>query len=473
MMKTALELSDAIKSKDMSCVELMQKTLSQIDQVNPRINAIVNRVDPERALQQAKQADTDLASGNYRGWMHGFPHAVKDVANLAGFLTTLGSPLSQNWGVSQSDDIAIARIRKQGAIFIGKTNVPEFGLGSHTYNTVYGTTANAFDETLTAGGSSGGAAAALATGLLPVADGSDMMGSLRNPAGFNNVVGFRPSLGRIPVDNGSNDLFFGQLSSLGPMARTVADTAMLYRTMAGADRRAPLSMQPTPQHPLCHKPASADKIRIGWLSDYDGYLATEPGVISLCEIALKRLNDAGCTVSPAQITFSMEELWQSWLVSRQWVLGNGYRGLFQNTDNHEYIKPEALWEMSRGQNLSGQALYAASSSRSNWFRAVNKCFEQFDILALPAAQVFPFPKAQHWPEEINGTVMDTYHRWMEVVIGPSLCGCPVISLPAGFDCHGRAMGIQFMAPIGEDDKLLQFAMTYEAINPWAQHYADM
>jgi amidase len=467
---SAAELSRDIKSKKISCVELMQLTLDRIARLNPGVNAIVGLAEAEPLLAEAKAADEALSKGEYHGWMHGFPHAVKDLANLRGFVTSFGSPLHKD-NVALQDDLAVQRIRQQGAIFIGKTNVPEFGLGSQSYNPVYGATGNAFDATLTAGGSSGGAATALALGLLPVADGSDMMGSLRNPAAFNNVIGFRPGLGRVPAQN--TDLFFDQLSTSGPMGRTVEDVSLLFSTLAGFDSGVPLSCQPELSPLTAELPVPATEFRVGWLADYNGYLPMEAGVLDLCAQCLQRLDTAGMNVEPVDLKFPMAWLWQSWLSLRQWKNSNRYGPLYDDQRQREQLKPEMIWEIEQGKGLSGAELYKACSVRSDWYRLIDKTFQDCDILALPSAQVFPFSIEQHWPDEIAGKSMDTYHRWMEVVIGGSLSGCPVISLPAGFDPSGRAMGIQFMAPMGEDEKLLQFALRYEEINPWAQHYSAL
>lgn len=293
MFLSAVELSRAIASKELSCVKVMEDTLEHIATLNPTLNAIVAMADAEQLIAQAHLADEALKRGEYWGWMHGIPHAIKDLANLQGFVNSFGSPIYKDNKALQ-DDIFVGRIRAQGAIFVGKTNVPEFGLGSQSYNQVYGSTKNAFDSTLTAGGSSGGAAAAIASGMLAVADGSDMMGSLRNPAAFNNVVGFRPGLGQVPSIKG--DLFFEQLPIEGPMARTVTDLIALYTTMAGPDNRAPLSLQKQIEPPETYQGLDLSKARIGWMADFDHYLPMEQGILDHCETALKKLEKAGCTL---------------------------------------------------------------------------------------------------------------------------------------------------------------------------------
>ncbi|MDJ0819593.1 MAG: amidase family protein, partial [Desulfobacterales bacterium] len=272
---SAVELSDAIKDKVVSCVDVMQSYLAQIDKVNPRFNAIVSLRNRDELISEAAKKDSELAKGLYHGWMHGFPHAVKDVAATKGIPTTMGSPLLAN-DITKHDAIFVERLKKAGAIIIGKTNTPEFGLGSQTYNNVFGTTYNAYDPKLCAGGSSGGAAVALATRMLPVADGSDMMGSLRNPAAFNNIIGFRPSFGRVP-HGPTTEIFLQQLGYDGPMGRTVRDTAMLLSTMAGFDSRMPLSIGEDPQQFAGSLQADMEGRKIAWLGDFNGYLPTEQG----------------------------------------------------------------------------------------------------------------------------------------------------------------------------------------------------
>ena len=287
---TSSQLSSAIRQRQLSCREVMQAYLERISRYNPVYNAIVGMPAQETLTRQAAAADKALDRGEYWGWMHGMPHAVKDLANVRGLVNSRGSPIFANT-VSKTDELFVDRIRRQGAIFIGKTNVPEFGLGSHSYNPVYGTTRNAYNTELCAGGSSGGAACAMATHMVPGADGSDMMGSLRNPAAYNNVIGFRPSQGRVPHPGA--DLFFQQLGYEGPMGRCVEDTIRLLGTMSGYDARAPMSLR---DRVAGFRPAARTELKqykVGWMGDYDGYLSTEPGLLALCERALTQLSLQG------------------------------------------------------------------------------------------------------------------------------------------------------------------------------------
>ena len=312
---SAAQLSSAIRSGQVSCVETMQAYLERIETFNAVFNAIVSMLDADTCLGEARRADGELARGEYRGWLHGIPHAVKDLANAAGLPTSLGSPIFAGT-MPEADDLHIARVRNAGAIFIGKTNVPEFGMGSQSYNSVFGVTRNAYDPALAAGGSSGGAAVGMATHMLPIADGSDMMGSLRNPAAFNNVIGFRPSQGRVPRT--PDDLFYNQLSTNGPMGRNVEDTIRLLDTMAGFDPRAPMMMRDELPVFDAYRVRELEGLRIGWMGDYDGYLATEPGVLDLCERSLAVLESHGARVENVLPDFDMDRLWQCWLTLRHW-----------------------------------------------------------------------------------------------------------------------------------------------------------
>ncbi|MCO5397638.1 amidase [Ralstonia soli] len=462
----ATQLAVAIGSKAVSCREVMQAYLAQIDRMNPKVNALVSLQNRDDLLKQADERDAQLARGQRMGWMHGFPQAPKDLASTKGIVTTQGSPIFKDY-VPKADAIVVERARKAGAILIGKSNTPEFGLGSHTYNTVFGTTGNAFDPTKSAGGSSGGASVALALRMLPVADGSDMMGSLRNPAGWNNIFGFRPSFGRVPYGP-TNEVFYQQLGYEGPLARNVTDLAMLLSVQAGADSRVPLSIQQDPAiftRPLKRAFKGA---RIGWLGNYNGYLPMEPGVMELSTRALKHFEAIGCTVEAVQPDYPMEKLWQTWLTMRAFLVAGVAGGLYADPKKRAMMKPEAIWEIENGLKLTAAEVYQASINRSAWYQALNTLFQQYDYLVLPSAQVFPFDAKLHWPKEINGKPMDTYHRWMEVVIGGSLSGLPVLNVPAGFGPTGLPMGLQVMGPAQADLSVLQIGYAYEQASGYAK-----
>ncbi|MBK5410154.1 amidase [Pseudomonas sp. TH34] len=462
----AIELSQAIHARQVSCHEVMQAYLAQVERFNPTVNALVSLRSHEEVLAEASQRDRELDQGQSRGWMHGMPQAIKDLAATQGLRTTLGSRLFAEH-IPQEDAISVARVRASGAVIIGKTNVPEFGLGSQTYNSVFGTTGNAYDPRLVAGGSSGGAAVALALRMLPVADGSDMMGSLRNPAAFNNVFGLRPSQGRVP-HGPAPELFVQQLATEGPMGRSVADVARLLSVQAGYDPRVPLSLKEDPA--VLGEPLQRDfkGARLGWLGDYNGYLPMEDGVMSLCETALKDFAALGCEVEHCQPDFSMERLWQTWLVHRHWLIQGSLGAAYADPQKRALLKPEAQWEVQGGLQLSAADVYQASANRSDWYRALGKLFERYDFLLLPTAQVFPFDAQQAWPRLVAGREMDTYHRWMEVVIGPTLAGLPSMNVPVGFNPQGLPMGLQIIGPAQADRAVLQLAYAHEQLTQWVQ-----
>jgi amidase len=459
---TAEALSTGLAAKQFSCRELMDATLARIERVNPKCNAIVSLRDGDALLREADERDAELRRGERRGWLHGLPQAIKDMAATAGLRTTLGSPLLRDW-VPSEDSLMVQRMKASGCIVIGKTNTPEFGLGSHTFNEVFGTTRNAFDPGKSAGGSSGGAAVALATRMLSVADGSDFMGSLRNPAGWNNVFGFRPSQGRVPGWP-ADDVFVVQLSTGGPMARSVLDLARLLDIQAGRDDRVPLSIarkECFADAVMGMKVEAARAIRIGWLRDLDGYLAMEPGVLDTCEQALQRLSRLGATIEPAALGFSPERVWQAWLVWRRWLVAARIAPYLVKPENRALIKPEALWECDMARDLSGADTLKASIERTAFYQQCLRLFERYDVLALPSAQVWPFDATWRWPREIAGRPMDTYHRWMEVTLYATFAGLPCISVPAGFNAQDLPMGLQLIARPQADAALLAVAAAYE------------
>jgi amidase len=458
---SACSLSRAIHTREASCREVMHAYLARIADLNPRYNAIVNLQDDDHLLRQADQRDAQLARGESMGWMHGMPQAIKDMANTTGIVTTLGSPLMRNF-MPQLDGLMVQRMKAAGCIVIGKTNTPEFGLGSHTFNEVFGVTRNAYDPARSAGGSSGGAAVGLALRLLPVADGSDFMGSLRNPAGWNNVFGMRPSQGRVPMWP-AQDVWVSQLGTEGPMGRNVQDVAKLLAVQAGFDARAPLSVADNVDFTAALGDFDCNGVRIGWLADLAGYLAMEPGILAVCEQGLRRLENLGCVVGTLQLGTPPEKIWQAWLVWRRALVAARIAPFLLNPKNRALIKPEALWEHDQARLLSGTEFVSASAQRSAFYQQMLTLFETHDFLALPVAQVWPFDAGQRWPNQINGVPMDTYHRWMEVVIYATFAGLPCISVPVGFDARGLPMGLQLIGKPRGDFELLQLANAYEQV----------
>jgi amidase len=456
----AIALSQAIQTRDVSCVEVLNAYLAQIDRINPAVNAIVAMQDRAVLHTLASERDTQLSRGENLGPLHGFPQAPKDILPVAGMVTTKGSPIFAN-EITRVDAVVFERMRKAGAIFIGRTNSPEFGLGGHTYNPVYGTTRNAFEQSRSAGGSSGGAAVSVALRMLPCADGSDMMGSLRTPAAFNNVFGFRTTPGCVPYAP-SDDVFFQQFSVTGPIARNIPDLGLLLSVQAGFDARAPLSRR-------SDKPAdfanALDRdmrgTRIGWLGDLNGHLPMEAGLMDTYASALHHFETVGCTIEAARIDFDLDRLWNAWLDLRSLTFSGTNAPLYRDAAKRKLLKPEAVWEIERGLKLSGEDVSRAIRDRAAWYQAINAQFDNFDYLLMPSAQVFPFDAELDWPHAIAGREMDSYHRWMEAVVPATMASLPALSAPAGFGPGGLPAGLQIIGPTQGDLGVLQLGLAYD------------
>lgn len=462
--QSAVDLAAAIRTGRLSSRETVAAFLDRIEAVNPRVNAIVSLRPRADILADAAAADAALARGEAVGPLHGLPIAIKDLSLTKGLRTTFGSPIFADL-VPDEDDYHVERIRRAGAIIIGKTNVPEFGFGSQTYNPVFGPTRNAFDQSLNAGGSSGGASVALALNLLPIADGSDMGGSLRNPAGYNNIYGFRPSQGRVAAGP-QFEAFFAQMGIEGPLGRSVRDLTLLLSVQAGYDRRSPLSLADTGEDWLGALEATTREPRVAWLGDLGGHLPFEKGVPDLCAAALGLSEDNGWRVEPFVPDFDFERLWQAFVTLRHATSGAGLAAHLDHARNRDMLKPEARWEAEGALNLTAPQIYAAGRARTDWFKTVLGLFERFDLLAIPTAQVFPFAIETHWPKDVAGRAMDTYHRWMEVAALATMAGCPAINVPVGFDAAGRPMGMQLIGRPRGDMAVLQAAAAYERFTPF-------
>ncbi len=464
VMMSARALGEAISTRKVSCVEVMTAHLDHIERINPHVNAIVALQDRAGLLAEAKAKDAQLARREPVGPLHGFPHAVKDLVPVKGMRLTMGSPILKDF-VPPADSVMVERLRKAGAIIIGKTNTPEFGLGSNTYNPVYGITRNAYDQSRSAGGSTGGGAVALALRMLPLADGSDYGGSLRNPAGWNNVFGFRTSFGRVPADG--RDAWLPSMGVLGPMARDVRDLAMLLAVQAGYDDRVPLSMDESPA--IFEGPLETDLKgeRIAWVGDFNGYIPYEPGVLDVCKDALKVFESIGCIVEEAAPDYPIDKVWQAWLRLRAWQAGGNLLAYYDDPAKRALLKPEALFEIESGRKLSAFDITAASGVRTEWYQAVRRFFEKYDYFVLPTAQTFPFGADVHWPQEIAGKKMTTYHEWMKGVLPVTMAGCPALAAPAGFNAQGLPIGIQIVAPNHADLACLQLALAYDSATEWS------
>lgn len=457
---SATELSSAIRARSVAPSEVMAAWLAQVAAVNGRVNAIVSLRDPEALLAEARRLD-DAAPA---GWLHGIPFAVKDLVATRGVRTTWGSPIWANH-LPAKDDLVAARLRGAGALIAAKTNVPEWGQGSHTFNPVFGVTRNPYNLSRSAGGSSGGAAAALAARMAWVADGSDMMGSLRNPAAFCNVYGFRPTWGLVPQD-ADGDTFLATLSTEGPMARTVADIARLLTVLAGENPEVPFP-RAVPDL-LSGLDRGVKGIRIGWLADWDGAYPMEPGILGLCESALRQLEALGAVIEPLPAPFPAGKIWSAWVTLRALLNAGGKRDLAEDPARRAQTKPETIWEIEQGLALTAQAVHEASVIRSRWFAHAARLFRRLDAVVLPSAQVWPFPADRRWPDEIAGRRMDTYHRWMEVVVPASLIGLPALSVPVGFGPEGLPMGMQIIGRSGDDAGVLAIGQAWHRATGWPQ-----
>jgi amidase len=463
-MMDAWALAGAIRAREVSCVEVMTAYLDHIERINPRVNAIVALRDRAALLAEAREKDAHLARGEAAGPLHGLPFAVKDLVPVKGMRTTSGSLILKDF-VPAADSAMVERLRKAGAIIIGKTNTPEFGLGSHTYNEVYGATRNAYDQTRSAGGSSGGAAVAVALRMLPLADGSDHAGSLRNPAGWNNVFGFRTSFGRVPADG--RDAWLPSMGVLGPMARDVRDLALLLSVQSGYDERVPLSMDADPKVFQGSLEADLRGKRIGWVGDFKGYIPYEAGVLELCRNALKVFESLGCIVEDAMPDYSIDKVWQAWQQLRAWQNGGALLAYYRDPAKRALMKPESVFEVESGLKLSAFDITAASGVRTEWYHAVRRFFETYDYFVLPTAQLFPFDVDLHWPREIAGQQMSTYHEWMKGMLPVTMAGSPALAVPAGFNAQGLPMGIQIVAPNHGELACLQLGHAYDAVTHWS------
>jgi amidase len=455
---SASDLARAIAGRTLAPSEVMAAYLTRLDARNPAINAVVSGVDADVLMAQARAMD----DAPRRGWLHGMPIAVKDLVATRGLRTTWGSPLFADH-VPARDDLLAARMRGAGAILVGKTNTPEWGHGSHSFNPVHGVTRNPYDLTRTAGGSSGGAAAALAARIVPVADGSDMMGSLRNPAAFCNVYGFRPSYGLVPAD-AEGDTFMATLATEGPMGRTVEDVARLLSVQAGVNPEVPFGRDGAAFGDMLDMDIKGR--RIGWLGDWGGAYPCEPGIIALCEGALQVFGDMGAIVEPVTPPYPAEKLWHAWITLRAMLNAEGKRALYEDPAKRALLKPETIWEIEQGLSLSARDVHSASVIRSRWYAHAARLFTRFDALVMPTAQVWPFPVEWRWPQAINGRPLDSYHRWMEVVVPVSLIGLPSLNVPVGFGGHGLPMGMQIIGPTGADAKVLAMGHAYHMATDW-------
>src|SRR6478672_5830272 len=450
---TARDQAAAVRSRAISARELLDLHLARIGERNPRLNAIVS-LDEDRAREGARAADEALAAGAPVGPLHGLPFAFKDTHAVAGWRTTYGSPLFAEH-VPDADELIVERVRRAGVVVIGKTNVPEFAAGSHTFNTVFGTTRNPVDPSRSAGGSSGGAACALAAGMVPLADGSDMGGSLRNPASFCGVVGLRPSLGRVPEWPLYNQ--WETTSVGGPMARNVGDLALLLSVMAGPDPRAPQALGDpgaTFAPPLA---GSFAGLRVALSTDLGGAFEVDSDVAAVVEGATSVLSGTGASVTAAHP--DLAEADDTFRTLRAWHLQAKLGPLLAR--HPDAFKQSLADNIRLGETLSGADVARAYTQRTTLSERMREFFRAYDVLVLPVSQVPPFPADQEFPSAINGRPMQTYLDWMRAAYLITVTGCPAISVPAGRTPDGLPVGIQIVAPHGADRRLLEVAAAFE------------
>ena len=457
---TAAELSQRIRAKDLSARQVMEAFLTQIERVNPKVNAIVTLL-PEQAIEQATAADEVLTRGEAVTALHGLPIAHKDLFPTRGIRTTFGSPIFKDF-VPAEDALIVERLKKAGAITIGKTNTPEFGAGAQTYNEVFGETLNPYDTSMTCGGSSGGAAVALACGMLPIADGSDTGGSLRIPANFCNVVGFRTSPGRVPI--WPNVVGWFPITVQGPMARTVRDAALILSAIAGPDPRSPIAI--TDPGSQFYRPLERDftGVRIAWGHNLGG-LPVDARVTNTIDSQRSVFEDLGCVVEDGEPDFAgADEVFKIW---RAWRFELAYSDLLKT--HRDQLKDTVIWNIEEGMKLNGPQIGQAELKRTEIYHRVRKFMETYEFIILPVNQVPPFDVTQRYVTEIAGEKMETYIDWMKSCYYVTVTGLPAISVPCGFTPEGLPIGVQIVGRHQDDFGVLQLAYAFEqATEFWKQ-----
>ncbi len=454
----AEELAAVIREKEISPREVVEAVLERIEKINPKVNAYCTVV-PEKAREAARQAEEKIGRGEDLGPLHGIPFSVKDLTLTKGVRTTFGSKVFEHF-IPQEDGLIVERMKNAGAILIGKTNTPEFGAGANTYNALFGATRNPWKLTHTCGGSSGGSAVALACGLGPLATGSDLGGSLRIPAAFCGVVGFRTTAGLIPIY--PTLLAYDTLGVEGPMARTVRDTALMLSVIAGEDPRAPLSF-PSDRRAFLSAVDSPEirGLKAAWSPDLK-IIPVDREVREITARAAGRFAELGCSVEEAEpdlqgvreviyVTRSMRMLASHGEKLAQW---------------REKMNPNLVWNIEQGFSLTPQRIAEAEKERTNLYRRVREFFNRFDLLLTPTVAVPPFPVEMSYPQEINGKAMDNYTDWLLMTYAITLTGYPAISIPCGFTQEGLPVGLQIVGRKLAETTVLKAAAAFEALSPW-------
>ncbi|HKI74650.1 MAG TPA: amidase [Pseudomonadales bacterium] len=458
--KSATELRRLIDAREVSAVDVLEAHLAQIDAVNPHVNAIVTLV-PEHAERIARDIDARLSRGDPVGPLAGLPIAHKDLVPTKGIRTTYGSRIHASF-VPDFNALIVDRLLAAGAVTLGKTNTPEWGAGSQTFNEVFGATHNPYDLSKTCGGSSGGAATALASRMIPIADGSDTGGSLRNPANFCNVVGFRPSPGRVPRYPAS--VAWSPLSVTGPMARTVEDCALLLSAMAGPDPRSPIAIEQSGD--IFRSPLERDvnHVRIAFSPDFAGQVPVADDVVDSIDNARRQLESLGCKVDNACPDFSGAD--DAFKVLRAWNFAIAHKEGVAKTP--ELYKDTIRWNTEQGLALTGEDIARAELLHTALYHRIREFMQDYEFLVLPVSQVAPFDLSVEWIREINGIEMETYIDWMKSCYYISVPGLPAISVPAGFTESGLPVGLQIVGRHHADLAVLQLAHAFEQ----ATRYSD-
>jgi amidase len=438
---SAHDLARAIRTRVLSAEEVMRAHLDRIAAVNPQVNAIVTLLGERDALAMAREADAAVAAGGRLGPLHGLPFAVKDLMDTAGMRTTYGSPIHADH-VPTHDSLLARRVREAGALVIGKTNTPEWGAGSQTFNPIFGATRNPYDLSRTCGGSSGGAAVAVATGMLPLADGSDLGGSLRNPAAFCNVVGLRPSPGRIP--SGTIDDAFDPHPVLGPIARTPRDAGLLLSALAGPDAISPIALDEDPAPFADVAARDLLGVRIAWSATAGG-LPVEPEILDVLAAARARLHARGAEVVDVEPDLSgADEVFETFRALGMIALAGAVEA------HPDLVKETVRWNVAEGLALRPRQIARAAALRTALYRRSAALLAEHDVLALPVTQVAPFPVEEEYPTQVAGVACASYLDWMRACSRISATTLPAVSVPAGFTADGLPVGLQLVgAPRGE------------------------
>ena len=456
--QSVYEIQKNIRSRQISVKEVLEYYLDKIEKLNPKLNAIVLQKDRELLIKDAIEKDNNK---EIEKPLNGLPIAIKDLTDVVGFKTTYGFPGSKN-NQPKKNSLFVNRLIDKGAIVIGKTNTAELGVGGHTINRLFGPTSNVYDLSKSAAGSSGGASSAVAAGLLPFADGTDQMGSCRGPAAYANIYGFRPTPGLISVDRTKQKNNLPTLTTPGCLARNPDDMSILLDEIIGSDSLDKFSFDLDglfKNQKISDKEFSA--FRVGWLSNMNGEYNIEKEILDICENKLKELEKINIKVEELKPKINNEFLWKSWTTLRA-------KNIFEDTLAMNILDVnsmtyQAIWEYNKGKKINSEDIQSAIDKKQQCLNQIDLIFRNFDFLALPSAQVYPFDKNLQFPKNINSIELDTYHRWLEVFILSSLLDLPTVTIPVGFNKNGMPMGMQIIGRNKDDLNVFSFAYKYEDI----------